>query len=191
MIHTNDIKLQKGINYELLNEARIEKNLTMEKTAELADVPEPTVKNILTGKTKYPRSDNLDSICHVLGIPMEKALRQAEKTELENQGIKDGDLSVLALKEIYEMQLAATKEMNEAHIANIRAHYEQHHEDLKENYERRLADKRELIDTKDAHIKSLERSYLHSKVLSWICVSVLVALLIAEVMNPNLGWLRY
>jgi hypothetical protein len=81
--------------------------------------------------------------------------------------------------------------MNETHINNIRTHYEQHRQDVKENYEKRLADKREIIEQKDKHIKTLEKEILSSKIFSWVCVAVLVALLIAEVMNPNLGWLRF
>ena len=99
--------------------------------------------------------------------------------------------SVFALKEIYEHQLSKMKETNEEHIHNIRSHYEQHHEDLKENYERRLADKRELIDSYKEHIITLERECRHSKIAFWICVVVFIAVLIAEVMNPNLGWLRF
>jgi hypothetical protein len=60
-----------------------------------------------------------------------------------------------------------------------------------ENYEKRLADKREIIEEKDKHITSLKKEITSHKILSWICVAVLVALLIAEVMNPNLGWLRF
>jgi hypothetical protein len=124
-------------------------------------------------------------VVYALGGSMDEMLNpKKSKDELK-------ETTVIALKDTYEFQANLLKETNEIHIGNIRSHYEQHHEDLKENYERRLADKRELIETKDAHIKTLERECLHSKIFSWICVLVLVGLLIAEVMNPNLGWFRY
>ena len=57
-------------------------------------------------------------------------------------------------------------------------------EELVDNFEKRLADKREIIEIQ-------KKELLSSKLVAWICGAVLVALLIAEVMNPNLGWLRY
>ena len=100
-------------------------------------------------------------------------------------------LSVLALKDIYEYQLSEVRKTNEEHIHNIRSHYEQHHEDLKDNYERRLADKRELIASYQEHIASLKRDCLISKIAFGVCVLIFVGVLIAEVMNPDLGWFRY
>ena len=146
MTQCNEIKLPKGIDYELLNEARIAKNLTFDDLESLTQVPKDTVKNILTGKTKNPGVENLNPICIVLGVSIQKVLRQEEKTAIENQGIKNENAAVLALKEIYETQMAAAKATSEAHIANIRAHYEQHHKDLTDNFEKRLADKREIIE---------------------------------------------
>ena len=60
-----------------------------------------------------------------------------------------------------------------------------------EHYENRLADKNEIIERQDKHINTLIKRNMSSTILSWICIAVLVGLLIAEVMNPNLGWLRF
>ena len=194
--NTNELKLQlqDGINYKILKDAMQEKGYTFSIMEGLTFVAEGTIKNIVYGKVRNPGADNLAKICKVLDVPLEKVLGGEVtdvKTQIEIQGIKEGNVSVIALKDIYEHQEAILSETNEKHINNIRQHYQQHHEDLKENYERRLADKRELIDTKDAHIKTLERECLSYKVFSWICVLVLVSILIAELMNPNLGWLRW
>ena len=193
MIQTNELNLQEGIDYKLLEDARLELKWSMERVGKECEVlvPEGTVKNILTGKTRNPGSETLRYLCDALNVPIEKVVKSNRKTEIENKGIRIGDESVIALKEIYEMQIANMKETNEVHINNIRAHYEQHHEDLKENYERRLADKREIIETKNEHVKTLERECKHAKLFSWVCVAVLVSLLIAEVMNPNLGWIQF
>lgn len=178
------------VNYELLNETRIKLGLSFEKLAIEATLPEPTVKNILTGKTRHPRSDTLDKILKALGLSDKNAIATT-KTEIEKQGIKENDVSVLALKEIYEFQIASMKETNEIHISNIRAHYERHIDELREShrkceehYEKRLADKREIIEANKKDCK-------HSRIFSYICLGILVALLIAEVMNPNLGWFRF
>lgn len=189
---TNELNLSEGLNYTILKEAMIAKGYSFGTMEGLTLIAEGTIKNILSGKVKKTSAQNLNKICKVLGVPLEKVLGTEEvKKQIENQGIKEGDNSVIALKEIYEKQQALFKETNEAHIANIRSHYEQHHEDLKENYERRLADKRELIDTKNEHIRTLERECKHSKIAFWICVSILVGILVLEVMNPQLGWIKF
>lgn len=177
--------MDKDLVANYLNALKKKTGLTYEAIAEKSRRSESTVKNLCLGKAEDPRIDTVAPVVYVLGGSMDEMLNpDKSKDELK-------ETSVIALKDSYEHQATLLKETNEAHIHNIRSHYEQHHEDLKENYERRLSDKRELIDTKDAHIKTLERECLSSKVFSWICVFVLVALLVAEVMNPNLGWLRY
>jgi hypothetical protein len=55
---------------------------------------------------------------------------------------------------------------------------------LVDNFEKRLADKREIIELQKQEHKA-------SKIVAWVFGFILVALLIAEVMNPNLGWFRY
>ena len=163
---------------EYLSLLKAKTGLTYEAIAEKSNRSESSVKNLCTGKSDDPRIDTIAPIVYALGGSMDEMLNpKKSKDELK-------ETSVIALKDTYEYQAHLLKESNEAHINNIRAHYEQHHEDLKENYERRLADKRELIDTLRMELRS-------SKMFSWICVLVLVALLIAEVMNPNLGWFRY
>lgn len=159
--------------------------LTYEAIAEKSKRSESTVKNLCLGKAEDPRIDTVAPVVYALGGSMDEMLNPGKSRD----ELKEG--SVAQLREMYETQIATMKETSELHISNIRSHYEQHHEDLKENYERRLADKRELIETKETHIKTLERECKHTKILSWICVAVLVSLLIAEVMNPNLGWIQY
>lgn len=189
---TNELNLPEGLNYTVLKEAMLAKGYSFGTMEGLTLIAEGTIKNILNGKVKKTSAQNLNKICKVLGVPLEKVLGTEEvKKQIENQGIKEGDISVIALKEIYEQQQALFKETNEAHITNIRSHYEQHHEDLKENYERRLADKRELIDSYKERIASLEKDCRSHKIAFWVCIIVFVAVLILEVMNPDLGWFRF
>jgi transcriptional regulator with XRE-family HTH domain len=170
---------------EYLSSLKRKTGLTYEAIAEKSNRSESSVKNLCLGKSDDPRIDTVAPIVYALGGSMDEMLNpEKSKDELK-------ETSVIALKDSYEYQATLLKESNELHINNIRSHYEQHHEDLKENYEKRLADKRELIETKDAHIKTLEKECFSSKLFSWICILVLVSLLIAEVMNPNLGWFRY
>lgn len=183
------------VNFVLLNQLRKDQGKTFADMERNTSVPEGTIKNVLLGKTRRPGADSLRKICEDLGIAVEDAFlcegTEQIKTQLEAQAIKEGNVTVVALKEIYEQQISNLSLLNETHINNIRAHYEQHHEDLKENYERRLADKRELIESYKEHIVSLKRDCLISKIAFGICILIFVGVLIAELMNPNLGWFRY
>ena len=191
----NDFSTPMIVNHIMLNTIRKEKNLTFDDMRTGIKIPEGTIKNVLLGYTKNPGGDTVNKICKFLGVPVESAYipidTEVIKAHLENEGIKGEDASILALKEIYERHEAQMKETTEAHIENIRAHYQQHREDVTENYEKRLADKREIIESKNEHIRMLEKECKHSKIFSWVCVSVLVLILVAEVMNPQLGWIKF
>ena len=157
--------------------------LTYEAIAEKSERSESTVKNLCSGKTEDPRLDTVAPVIYAMGGSVDEMYT----------GKKDAakEISIASIRETYEYQLAEAAKMSETHINNIRAHYEQHRQDFKESFEKRLADKKEIIEQKDKHIKTLEKENLSSKILSWICIAILVGILIAEVMNPNLGWLRY
>lgn len=157
-----------------------EKNgFTTEVWAEKANGSVSTLKNLLSGKTEDPRLATIAPYIYAAGGSLDE-MYTGEHKEADNENVR-------LIKEVCEHQV----KMNETHINNIRAHYEQHRKDSIENYEKRLADKREIIEQKDKHIKTLERENISSKIFSWVCVGVLVALLIAEVMNPDLGWFRF
>lgn len=191
MIQNNDIKLQEGIDYRLLDDARKDRKWSVAQTAEFADVPEGTTKNILNGNTLNPGAESLSKLCRTLGVPMEKVLRQDEQKEIEQQAIKENDASILALKEIYEMQISAIRQTNEEHIHNIRTHYEQHRNDTVENFEKRLSDKRELNDALKEQIHELKRANFIKGIIITILVIIFVGLFILEIMHPEHGWIRY
>ena len=170
---------------EYLSKLKTKTGLTYEAIAEISDRSESTVKNLCLGKSDDPRIDTIAPVVYALGGSMDEMLNpKKSKDELK-------ETSVIALKDSYEYQAALLKETNEQHIANIRSHYEQHHEDLKENYERRLADKRELIDSYKEHILSLEKDSRSHRIAFWILCVFFLGFLIAELMNPNLGWFRW
>lgn len=170
---------------EYLSALKGKTGLTYEAIAEKSNRSESSVKNLILGKSDDPRIDTVAPIVYALGGSMDEMLNpKKSKDELK-------ETSVIALKDSYEYQANLLKETNEIHIGNIRSHYEQHHEDLKENFERRLADKRELIESYKEHIKTLEKDCRISKLAICVCVVAFILFLIAELMNPNLGWFRY
>ena len=159
--------------------------LTYDAIAEKINGSEATVKNLCLGKTQDPRLDTVAPIVYALGGSIDE-MYNPDKSKDEVK-----EVSLLALKDIYEQQLSVLKETNEEHIRNIRMHYEQHQADLKENFERRLADKKEVIESHAQHIKTLKKESLITKIALGVCLALFLTILIAEVMNPNLGWLRY
>lgn len=184
---TNELNLTEELNYTILKEAMHAKGYSFGTMEGLTLIAEGTIKNILNGKVKKTSAQNLNKICKVLGVPIEKVLGAEEiQKQIENQGIKEGDVSVIALKEIYEKQQVLFNETNERHIDNIRTHYEQHHEDLKENFEKILAGKKELIETYKEYILALKKGLLVCVIMLIVCLTAFIAVLIAEIMNPEL-----
>ena len=170
---------------EYLTALRLKTGLTIEAIADKSNRSESTVKNLCTGKTEDPRLDTVAPIVYAMGGSLDEMLNpDKSKDEMK-------ETSVVALKDMYEHQISVIKDTSEQHINNIRAHYEQHHEDLRENYEKRLADKRELIDSYKEQISSLAKDNRTIKMALCICVAVFIGVLIAEVMFPSLGWVRF
>lgn len=161
-----------------INKKRIEAGLTYGDIAEQKNISESTVKNLCTNKTDNPGIKTLIPLMDAVGGSFDEMLFP-DKTKDEVK-----ETSILAMKDIYENQLAAIKESYDAQISNIRSHYEQHHQDLVDNFEKRLADKKDIIEIQ-------KREHRVSQIVAWVLGGILVTLLIAEVMNPNLGWLRY
>ena len=157
-------------------------NLTYESAAIKCNTSESTIKNLCLAKTSNPGVLTLQLIFKHLNGSVDEMLGLAPKGKNENE-----ENFANAIKELCEYQL----KMNETHINNIRTHYEQHRQDSVENYEKRLADKREIIKEKDEHIKTLKKEKFIAFICAVSCIAILVGLLIAEVMNPNLGWFRF
>ena len=170
------MKAELVANY--LSMLKAKTGLTYEAIAEKSERSLSTVRNLCTGKTEDPRLDTVSPVVYALGGSIDEMLNpEKNKDEMK-------ETSVLALKDSYEHQLSLLKVAYDEQINNIRAHYEQHHNDLKENFEKRLADKREIIEIQ-------KKDCFSNKIFAWVCGFILVALLIAEVMNPNLGWFRF
>lgn len=161
-----------------VNAKRKDKGWSISDLASNSNSAEGTVKNICLKKADNPTMETMIKIMDSIDGSFDEMLHP------ETYKSRVNDDSIVAL-------MSAIRETNGEHVHDIRTHYKEHHEDLKENYEIRLADKRELIDSYKEHIKTLEKECKHSKIAFWICVIVFIAVLIAEVMNPNLGWFRY
>ena len=163
---------------EYLTQLRLKNDLTFEAIAERSGRSVSTVKNLCYGKSEDPRLDTVAPIVYAMG----GSIDEMYNPDKDKDDIKE--TSVLAMKDIYENQLTAIKESYDEQISNIRSHYEQHHQDLVDNFEKRLADKREIIEMQ-------KKTNRLSTIVAWTLGIILIGLLVAEVMNPSLGWLRY
>ena len=150
--------------------------LTYETIAEASKIPESTVKKLFSGKVESPGLDTVLPIMHVLGGSFEEITGKS-KDEVK-------EFSIASIKEMYEFQLEEQRKTNEAHINNIRTHYEQHREDVTKNYEMRLADKCEIIKEKTLQVRLW-------RILAAVGYAILIGLLILEVTNPSLGWIKF
>lgn len=182
MFPLNEKTLQEGIDYELLSKAAEAKNLSPAQIETLCNVPEGTIKNILTGKTRNPGVVTLVPICNVLEVSVRKVLRQ----EVPNTtGNKVDDASILALKEMYQLQIKTIKETSEEHIKNIREHYERHIAELKQHNQDRLKDKED-------HIKTIILDKKWFRLASVVGVMAIIGIFFfIEFMTPGHGWFNF
>jgi hypothetical protein len=154
-----------------------ENNLTIEFVAKESNTPVSTVKNLCSGKTANPGLLTSLPVIYASGGTPEEMIGG------ENQdAVKE--FSINSIKEMCEQAIAELTRTNEIHVTNIRNHYEQHRDDVTTNYEKRLEDKNEIIKEKDKQINFF-------KIIAAIGYTILIGLLIAEVMNPNLGWIQF
>ena len=154
-----------------VNKKRNEKGLSISDLATASNTAEGTVKNICYAKIDNTTMKTMIPIMEAVDGSFDEMLHPERFNERVNSD------SIVAL-------MTAIRETNGEHIHDIREHYAQHRKDVTENLEKRLADKRELIDLLKKELKT-------AKIVAWVFGFILVVLLIAEVSNPNLGWLRW
>lgn len=155
-----------------------EKNgLSFEAWAEKSGRSVSTIKNLCSGKTEDPRLDTVAPVTYAGGGSLDELYSGKSKDKVK-------EISINSIKEIYEQQLSEIAHINETHINNIRAHYEQHRQDFKESYDRQLEFKDQLYNEKCKENRLF-------KILAGVGFGILIALLILEVTNPNLGWIQY
>lgn len=152
-------------------------NLTLEFVAQKSGVPLSTIKNLCSGKTANPGILNALPVIYAVGGTPE------EMVSGENQDVVK-EFSIDSIKEMCEQAITEIVKTNEIHINNVRAHYEQHRDDVTHNYEMRLEDKREIIKEKNKQLRLWQ-------ILAGVGYGILIILLILEVSNPSLGWLRF
>lgn len=158
-----------------------EYNIPPEVVAKKTKSSEDTVKNVFSGKTTNP------------GIATIAPMTYAVNGSLDEMcfGKQINDNIAAPAVEFYRQQIITMQEQHERQNTETRNHYEQHRQDYKDHTEHRLADKREIIEQQKEHINTLKKENLISKIFACIGYGVLIVLLILEVTNPSLGWIKF
>ena len=147
-----------------------------ESIAQKCNMSESTVKNICQRKTTNPGILNVAPVVYAANGSLDE---MCGKTK-EDIDEKTKNL----IKEMSEFQFAEYKKTEEIRIENIRKDHEKHIADLKENHENQNKLKDQLYTEK------VKENYLF-KILTCIGFGILIGLLILEVSNPNLGWIKF
>lgn len=149
---------------------------TYESIAQKCNMSESTVKNICQSKTANPGILNVAPIVYAANGSLDE---MCGKTK-EDIDEKTKNL----IKEMSEFQFAEYRKTEEAHIYNMRTHYEQHRDDTITNYER-------LLSEKDKNTLLWKKVALVCFGIACIGLAILITLLILEVSNPELGWIKF
>ena len=147
--------------------------LTDKMVADRCNASPETVKNLRTGKTDNPGIFTAAPIIYAANGSVDAMLGRLTKND-------SGETFANAVKELSEYQL----KINETHINNIRAHYERQNEENDKHHA-------EIVKLKDEQNAMFKKALAVVCLVAGVAVSVLIGLLILEVMNPELGWLRF
>lgn len=147
--------------------------LTDKMVADRCNASPETVKNLRTGKTDNPGIFTAAPIIYAANGSVDAMLGRLTKND-------SGETFANAVKELSEYQL----KINETHINNIRAHYERQNEENDKHHA-------EIVKLKDEQNAMLKKALAVVCLVAGVAVLVLIGLLILEVMNPDLGWLRF
>lgn len=158
-----------------------ENNIPPEAVAKKTKSSEDTVKNVFSGKTTNPGIATIAPMTYAVNGSLDEMCFGKPMSE---------NIAAPAV-EFYRQQIITMQEQHERQNTETRTHYEQHRQDYKDHTEHRLADKREIIEQQKEHINTLKKELVSSKILAAIGYGILIILLILEVANPNLGWLRF
>ena len=171
-----NLPLDENFTAKYLTKIIKESGNTYESVAQKCNMSESTVKNICLGKTVNPGILNVAPIVYAANGSLDIMCGKSK----EDIDEKTKNL----IKEMSEFQFAEYRKTEEAHINNIRGHYEQHREDTISNYER-------LLSEKENQVKLFKKITAISFAIACIGFAILIVLLILEVTNPSLGWIKF
>ena len=151
--------------------------LTYEAIAEQTGLSVSTIKNLAFGKADDPRLKTVLPVVRVLNGSLDEMCEGKPKETIQ-------ETSLIAMKEMYEFQIAQMRKDEEIRVTNIRADHDKYIETINENH-------KQISDEKDNRIKLLAKIAVGTSIAFGICALILIGLLILEVSNPNMGWIKF
>lgn len=149
-----------------LNALKTKGNFTYETISNLSGIPEPTIKNIFTGKTEDPRFETVSALVNAMGGSLDAIYSATKQDNVESN-------AVISIKEAYEERIVMLKEQYEYRLSEKDKHYE-----------------RMLLEA-EKHIETLKLDKRWFRIATVASVIVFALLCVAELLNPDLGWFRY
>ena len=126
-----------------------------------------------------------ETVSNLSGVP-ESTVKNIFTGKTEDPRFETVAAIVLAMGGSLDAIYSAAKQGDvEGHaIIALKESYEQRISDLKEHYERMLAEK-------ERHIETIKLDKKWFRIGFVIAVIIFAMLCVAELLNPNLGWIRY
>lgn len=149
-----------------LNTLKNKGNFTYDTISKLSGVPEATVKNIFSGKTEDPRFETVSALVNSMGGSLDAIYTAAKSKDIEAN-------AVISIKNMYEERITIIKEQYEQRLADKDKHFER------------------LLIEAEKHIETIKLDKRWFRIATVVSVVIFALLCVAELLNPNLGWLRY
>lgn len=103
-----------------LNALKTKAGITCSEWSKLSNVPEATIRKILSGETPDPRFDTIVKLVSSVGGSMDDVIGAKKESEIENN-------AVITLKDAYESRIEALRER----VEDVKKYAESLHRDKK------------------------------------------------------------
>lgn len=103
-----------------LKDVQIKADISCAEWSKMTDVPEATIRKILSGDTPDPRFDTIVKLVTPLGVSLDDIVGAKKEVEIENN-------AVMVLKEAYEARIDALRER----VEDVKKYAESLHRDKK------------------------------------------------------------
>lgn len=103
-----------------LKDVQIKADISCAEWSKMTDVPEATIRKILSGDTPDPRFDTIVKLVTPLGVSLDDIVGAKKEVEIENN-------AVMVLKEAYEARIDALRER----VEDIKKYAQSLHRDKK------------------------------------------------------------
>ena len=175
-----------------LQQKKAGNNLTWAEIAERANLPESTVRKIITGQTEDPRYSTMERIVRAVGGCMHDIITSPDDVQLMSD--PEAMDSPAPIQPVQAPQSAPVAELKTDARLDIEATINQ----IKATYEARIADLKEAHLRENDRAKMVHLRHLHSlRTMCWslgialaVILVFLLGMIIIDMSTTGIGWLR-